>query len=547
MSGDPRPMGRPPESAWPEGRAPVDMRPTGYAAGGTRSWPIAGTVVGVALMIAALAVMTAVGVHAAQLGDSPSWTFDCNDTTCVDLWADARRHYLVTTGVAMVSGIAGWVLVGALRPPGPHGAGVEAPGPVGAGSQETGQRRAEPRPRRMVPAAFGFLAVILWPTFLHVGILPLLVVSRPAAAAGICAAGALAALMLWWDLRSHGGEDRSAWFWAGMTVVCGAVAVPLGLLLGMVAVFAASAVGVSLNLPAAGLHTALMPMLFLAGMPVGITVMALARRQLRLREDPSDDPVLPERRSSGPQRFLPALLAITLVAVIGSIAVWAARPVDVLPADAWRYGAEPGSDDPGPGPASPSADGDRASPGEAGGSAAPGTDSGGDTGPDSESTPTPVDVPAEIPDCRPDQVNLSIGGWDGVTGNSYAVLRAHSVATEPCALRGRPELVITQGGDPIDLRHEPLAGEEHLQDPALGAVLEPGATAHAALFWPGYRTAADQETPQSAEVILADGAEPVPVLLETTAGYGIDPAPFDLKDGVNGGAEIQVGVWVSEG
>lgn len=107
--------------------------------------------------------------------------------------------------------------------------------------------------------------------------------------------------------------------------------------------------------------------------------------------------------------------------------------------------------------------------------------------------------------------------------------------------------MITQGGDPIDLRHEPLAGEEHLQDPALGAVLEPGATAHAALFWPGYRTAADQETPQSAEVILAEGAEPVPVLLETTPGHGIDPAPFDLKDGVESGAEIQVGVWVSEG
>lgn len=535
-----------------------DPRPTGRPAGGTRAWPIAGTVVGAALMIAALGVMVASAVHASQLGDDPGWTFDCNDTTCVDLWADARRHYLVTTGVAMVAGLGGWVLVGALRPAGPHGARLEAPGPVGVGSKEAGQRGAERGSRRLVPTALGSLAVVLWPVFLQVGVLPLLVVSRPAAAAGICAAGALAALMLWWDLRDHSGEDRSSWFWASTIVACGAVAVPLGFLLGVVAVFGASAVGVSLELAAASWYSALMPMLFLAGIPVGIAVMALARRQHLLREDPSDDPVvLPEhsvaersvaeRRRSGPHLFLVALIVITLVAVIGSIAVRAARPVDAPPADAWRYGTDPGSDDPEPTPASPSAEGSGTAPGKADGSAAPGTDSGGGPGPDSESTPmptpTPVEVPADVPDCRPDQLNLSIGGWDGVTGNSYAVLRAHSVATEPCALRGRPELVITQGGDPIDLRHEPLAGEEHLQDPALGAVLAPGGPATAPLFWPGYRTAADQETPQSAEVVLDGGTDPVPVVLEPAAEHGIGPAPFDLKDGVEGGAEIQVGVW----
>ena len=539
-----------------------DPRPAGRAAGGTRAWPIAGTVVGAALMIAALAVMIAAGLHASQLGDDPGWSFDCNDTTCVDLWTDARRHYLVTTGFAMVAGLAGWVLVGALRPIGPHGAGLEAPGPVGAGSQETGQRGVEPGPRRLVSAALGMLAVILWPTFLQLGVLPLMAVSRPAVAAGIGVAGTLATLMLWWDLRDRSGEDRISWFWAGMVMVCGAVGVAVGTLGGWAAVLAASVAGVALDVTRAGWFELLVPLLFLAGIPVGITAMVLVGRSIWARDDhaaptieaadPIDDhghrtvaatPAREPRRTRRHRRLQGMLAAAPLVLLIAVLAVWAARPVDALPADAWRYGAGPGHDGGVPAPEGPSAAESQVPSGSTDGSAAPGTDSGGGPGPDSECTPTPVDVPADVPDCRADQLALRIGGWDGVTGNSYAVLRAHSTSDAPCALRGRPELVITQGGDPIDLRHEPLSGEEHLQDPALGAVLAPGGTVIAPLFWPGYRTAADQETPQSAEVVLEGGTDPVPVMLEQAAEHGIGPAPFDLKDGVEGGAEIQVGVW----
>ena len=74
--------------------------------------------------------------------------------------------------------------------------------------------------------------------------------------------------------------------------------------------------------------------------------------------------------------------------------------------------------------------------------------------------------------------------------------------------------------------------------------LRPGEVATAILFWPGYRTAADYTTPQQAFLVLepegGTADEPVPVgLLE-------ESAPFDLKDGVEGGAEIQIGSWTSQ-
>lgn len=47
-------------------------------------------IVGVGLIVASLAVLEAVGIHASRLGADPRWAFDCDDTTCEQLWAEAR-------------------------------------------------------------------------------------------------------------------------------------------------------------------------------------------------------------------------------------------------------------------------------------------------------------------------------------------------------------------------------------------------------------------------------------------------------------------------
>lgn len=91
----------------------------------------------------------------------------------------------------------------------------------------------------------------------------------------------------------------------------------------------------------------------------------------------------------------------------------------------------------------------------------------------------------------------------------------------------------------------PTAGES-----GAGGRLRPGGqhratvredTARSRLYWPGYRTAADQRTPQQLTMRISAAEEPVPVaFLSTPPGDDHGPAPFDLKAEVEGGAVIEV-------
>ncbi|MFQ6486184.1 DUF4232 domain-containing protein [Brachybacterium epidermidis] len=465
--------------------------------------------VGVTLVLAALAVMTAVGIHASQLGDDPAWLFDCNDTTCVDLWADARSHYLRVSASAVAAGLLGWALIGAARPADGSDWSPQPWAKAWRPTQSDERRFGAPGWATVVIAIGPILAVRTgWTALL---------ISTPLAIALLCGLGALMSIVVWLGLRERTGQDRLAWFGATAVVLAG------------------GAVGALTT-------AALFPLIFLwapgAAILVAIAVMILARHGIQRwlsDKDGTPIPTDPEAQATawvtGP---VGTVFTIGTVLLITAVAVMAAWPVDAPAKDAWMYGTAGGQ------AATPSAE---AKDPAAQQPSSTSQDARSAPSPEPEAAPGPAIVPAEILDCRPDQLELSIGGWDSATGDSWAVLKAQGTAEEPCALRGRPELVITQGGDRIDLRHEPLAEDSHLQDPALGVVLEPGSTARAQLYWPGYRTAADKETPQSATVILTDGTDPIRATLEQADGDVVVPAPFDLKDGVEGGAEIQVGVW----
>lgn len=164
--------------------------------------------------------------------------------------------------------------------------------------------------------------------------------------------------------------------------------------------------------------------------------------------------------------------------------------------------------------------------------------------PDSWAPPEPETIPARIAPCTEDQLEIGINGWNGMLGDTGATIEALNAGDVACGLTGRPTLTITQDSEPIELRHEPLHDDAEITDPAVGAILASGETARTGLYWPGYRNAADQETPQRVTVRLSPQGPEMPAELGPADGGGdAGPAPFDIKKGITGGAEIQVGVW----
>jgi len=166
--------------------------------------------------------------------------------------------------------------------------------------------------------------------------------------------------------------------------------------------------------------------------------------------------------------------------------------------------------------------------------------------------PAAAPVPAGVPACTPELLLVRIGGFDSAMGTSSAGVTAVDTGDAACALHGRREVEIVQGGDPIDLHLEPmtatttvLTSEQAAQeDPDLGVVLDPGQQSVAALLWPGYRAMADQSAPQTVSVSLGHGGPIVPAqVAESEDSGGRGPAPFDLQDDVPGGAELRVGPW----
>jgi hypothetical protein len=161
-------------------------------------------------------------------------------------------------------------------------------------------------------------------------------------------------------------------------------------------------------------------------------------------------------------------------------------------------------------------------------------------------SPSPPPVPAPLPTvapvpppqaadlCDPADLAWSTTGWDAAMGSRAVTVVAAVQGTEPCFVDGFVDVVIAQGGRPLQLvSRTGFAAASTEPAPAQRVGIAPGGTAVFTLYWEGYGAAADGETPQSLRVALAGSAEPVEVPI------GPEPAPFDLVDG----GTIEIGPW----
>ncbi|MGP9744934.1 DUF4232 domain-containing protein [Brachybacterium sp. AOP29-B2-41] len=509
---------------------PLPPRPAHAVRRTAASHPAAVGILATVLMLTGFAVLLVIGVWASRLGDSPAWAFDCNDTTCTDLWIDARRHYLAVTAAAGIASLIGWFLAGHLvsARPVPAEAGLaerSAPSPVPSPARPSRRHRA---------ARFGRLVgvLLLAAALLTAAGWVAIAASRPLGLAVAGIAAAVAVLGAWRWMRPGAASDRGAYWLASIGV--GAPLVALGLFALHPMVFLGSVLVVGtplLGVPA--LCTLLATGITVAGrlLPRQAAAEVTAMRSAEQRSSGSEPspPVPTARRISMP-------LAITAILTLGVFAAW---PVDAPAADAWQYsdpaaGVTPGGD---PGSESPMASGSAGDDGPGSGGPAP------EKSPNAGIPAAPAVEAAGLPACDPESLQVVAGGWDGWTGNSAATLTATNVGDEACALRGVPELTLEQGAEQIDLRPEPLTHLEAAVQPEGGVGLVPGGTASSGLYWPDYRTAADQETPQTLSIRLDSGGAPLPVELAASDGSDPSPAPFDLKAGVEGGAVIEIGAW----
>lgn len=466
-----------------------------------------------ALFGVSLAVLICTGLWASRLGDPPAWAFDCNGTTCTDLWIDARRHYLGITAAAGFVATAGWFLGGYLVP-----------------SRSVPVRTS--RPSRATRCGH-LIGVLLLAAALLTGAGWLTIAaSRPLGLAAAGIAAAVAVLGAWRWMRPGAASDRGAYWMASV-----GVGAPLSVL-GLLALH-----------PAVFLVTVLVMGTPLLGIPVLCVLLAIGialAGRLLPRHAAGGKTVRTAGDSDSeqsPMRALPAASGLSTalaVAVILTLGVLAAWPVDAPAADAWKDSAPDTSAGPGVGSEGEAADG--------AGSGTGGSDSGGagvtsETSPAADGLATPPVDAAGLPACEPELLLVTAGGWDWWTGNSAATLTATNVGDTSCALRGIPDVTLEQGGRAIALRTEPLTHLEAAEQPEGGVGLLPGSSAVSRLYWPGYRTAADQETPQTLTLRLAARGETLPVRF--TDSVGVDPgvAPFDLRAGVPGGAVIEIGPW----
>lgn len=513
------------------------------------------------LLLAAMVVLVVVGFHAARLGRDPAFLFDCDDfNQCEDLWLDARTHYRMVTLIAALAAAAGWFLAGtgrtapvpstppmdARHPRSPRRRGVDAPAVLAAlggglltataagfatammGSGHPGLPGTDALAGVVATALVSVTLLLIvvprcqagWVLLVAIPLLDMLalllgVLALPQSlnlvGAVLVGSATAAAVLGRRFLDVHGRGARDAHRLAGTVAATTAAVGLLGVLPLLVAWTSAWPIGVILTCAALVWR--------------GLWFRSLARTSDGAT---SSAPV----EAEAPPRVLWSVLAPGAVA-IALLAVWAAWPVPAPPADA----TPPDNVVPPPTPAP---------------APVPGTASADPTR-DPQARPTPVAVPPDMPACAPEQLTLQVTGFDSAMGKSGAGIRAANTGSQPCALRGRPVITIVQGGDPIDLRPVPMddrtgevpAADLAREDPDSGAVLAPGGTATAGLFWPGYRDAADQTTPQSVSVALTVGGPPIPAPItgDGTVSGSPGPAPFDLKDGVPGGAELRVGAW----
>ncbi|MDN5900348.1 MAG: DUF4232 domain-containing protein [Brachybacterium sp.] len=487
-------------------------------------------VVAAALTLAGIAVLLVVGIWASRLGAPPDWAFDCDDTTCTDLWAAARHRYLRVAVLAAVAVLLGAGL-GSLAVP-------RTPVP----------RRPAPRPVSSAPRGLRLRAMLrgllrpLVPLLLAAALLwgaswSAVALSRPFSLAVALLALLLAAFSAWRWLRPGATSDRAA-CWAAVVGTMTPVVVVGGVLVS----YPPALLGVVLMLGTPLLGVPMLAGLFLGGAALmGRLLPRAAEPAQRLpAEAPSALPTRDGMRTARPR----ALRVATCAAVVGIavLAGFAAQPVPAPPADAWQYAGAPD--------AGTTRDGT-----EAGGTAAeeppepsaahgPGATEPAEPGEDITAPAAPAHPAADQPTCSPESLHVDAAGGASVSADSAVTLRATNLGAGPCALHGAPRLTLEQGGEEIALRPEPLTHLSPTVQAADGIGLAPGDTARSRLFWPGYRNAADQRTPQQLTVRFdgIEGASPI-AFLPTPSGDDPGPAPFDLKAGVEGGAAIEVGPW----
>lgn len=140
-------------------------------------------------------------------------------------------------------------------------------------------------------------------------------------------------------------------------------------------------------------------------------------------------------------------------------------------------------------------------------------------------TPAPPVVPAARP-CAPADLTLSAEGWDSAMGSSALSLVATNASSTSCWLEGFATLRLEQGGVDLHLRvSDSTTGWTGTPMPRGRVGLQArGGRALVALWWRGYRSAADQQTAQTVVVGLRGAA---PMRLELPAGGPL----LDVVDG----------------
>lgn len=476
---------------------------------------LASAIIGSTTMAVALAVLFALGLQAAELPGHALW----GSTDGTDVWLRTRRHYGSWSWIALGASVLGWLLIALALP--------------------TGGPRIRPggRAARLVVRAAPWALGLVGGAAMAGSSLWAVELSRPfglatvwATALVVCVLGAVTA---WWE----SGRPRRAWVSTGLCLAGAAMLVVVLLpLLGYVLVAALVVLPPGL-LPRSDLALGALISIILAGPGFVTVVLALLTSRVLLAttgeagSDPDgSDPADPGRARNGSVGAVPGRSRITVaiawsapaVLVIVLLGTWAAAPgraPEAAPAPALEITHEPV---------------------KLPGSGLPPEESAADAW----TRPEPETIPARIPPCTEDQLEISIGGWDHMTGDSAATIEATNVGEAACGLAGRPLLDLTQGGEEIDLHHQPLRDDADVTGPRVGAVLAAGEAGRAGLYWPGYRTAADLETPQTATVRLSPEGPAIPAEFSEADGGGeAGPAPFDISSGVEGGAELQVGIW----
>lgn len=137
-----------------------------------------------------------------------------------------------------------------------------------------------------------------------------------------------------------------------------------------------------------------------------------------------------------------------------------------------------------------------------------------------------------VPLCAAHDLSARTQGWDAAMGDTWVSIVVTNEGARACALTGLPRIELAQGDAPLTLEIDHSSPDGTGAERARRVRLAPGAGATVVLGWPGYRTAADQVTPQTL-TLLAPKVGAVPVILDQ------GPAPFDLIDG----GRISISAW----